>query len=235
MSANLVSSMRGFLQISPTNMSKTIATKHLFFRAPIPLICSILELLRSRNGSEVTPQLNALHDILTDLVNSMRGYLQISPTNINQNIAARHLFFHGISISLIVSILELPRPRNGSGMAPQLNTLHDILPNLVNSMRGFLQISPTNIHKNIATRQVFFWSSIPLICSILELLRLRNGSGMTLQLKALHDILADLVNSMRGFLQISPTNINEKIAIKHLFFHGINTFYLLCSTSLPVR
>jgi hypothetical protein len=32
---------------------------------------------------------------------------------------------------------------------------------------------------------------------------------------------------MRGFLQISPTNINEKISNKHLFLHGINTFYLL--------
>ena len=31
---------------------------------------------------------------------------------------------------------------------------------------------------------------------------------------------------MRGFLQISPTNMNEKIANKHLFFHSINAFHL---------
>jgi hypothetical protein len=46
-------------------------------------------------------------------------------------------------------------------------------------------------------------------------------------LNALHDILADFVNSMRGFLQISPTNMNEKIATKHFFSFFIDTFHLL--------
>ena len=56
--------------------------------------------LRSRNGLEVTPYLKAVHDILADLVNSMRGFLQNLSTS---------------------SFLELLRLMNGSGMAPWLN------------------------------------------------------------------------------------------------------------------
>jgi len=31
---------------------------------------------------------------------------------------------------------------------------------------------------------------------------------------------------MRGFIQISPTNLNEKNATTHSFIQGINTFQL---------
>ena len=68
-SANLVNSMRCLLQIYPSNMNEKLANKHVFFTALIPLMLITLELLRSRNGSEVTPELNGLHDILANLVN----------------------------------------------------------------------------------------------------------------------------------------------------------------------
>ena len=44
---------------------------------------------------------------------------------------------------------------------------------------------------------------------------------------ALDNMLVDLVNSMSGFLQISPANVGKNIAVRHLFSHGINKFYLL--------
>ena len=40
---------------------------------------------------------------------------------------------------------------------------------------------------------------------------------------------------MRGFLQISPTGTYEKIATRHLFFRGINTFHLLHSRDPEVK
>ena len=40
-------------------------------------------------------------------------------------------------------------------------------------------------------------------------------------------MLADLVNSMRGFLQKSPANINKNIATRHVFLQSINTSHLL--------
>ena len=47
---------------------------------------------------------------------------------------------------------------------------------------------------------------------------------MTPWLKDLHDILANLVKSRRGSLQITPTNMNEKM-LAGVFIHCINTFY----------
>ena len=44
--------------------------------------------------------------------------------------------------------------------------------------------------------------------------------------KQFTDILANLVNSMRVFLQTSPTKINENVAGRDLFFQGINPFHL---------
>ena len=46
-------------------------------------------------------------------------------------------------------------------------------------------------------------------------------------LNALHDILANSVNLMRGFLQIFSTGTDKTIAIRYLFSHGINTSHLL--------
>ena len=48
---------------------------------------------------------------------------------------------------------------------------------------------------------------------------------MAASLNDLHDILANLVNSMTGFLQISHIKTTEKITNK-IIFHGINTFRL---------
>ena len=73
----------------------------------------------------------------------------------------------------------------------------------------------------------FFLASIPFICFFLELLPLRNGLGMIPWLNALHDILANLVNEMRGFLQISTTNVNVQNTNTHVFFHCTDTFHLL--------
>ena len=135
-------------------MNKNIAARHSFLSASIPFICSILELLRSRNESGIAALLNTLHDILANLVNSMRGFLQISPTNINENLTAS-IYMILLSIPFTCSVLELLRSRNGSGMTLKLNNLYDILANLVNSMRGFLQIFPTNINKNTNKHLLF--------------------------------------------------------------------------------
>ena len=43
----------------------------------------------------------------------------------------------------------------------------------------------------------------------------------------LHEFLADLVDAMRGFLQISPTNINVKFTSRDGFLQGVNTFHSL--------
>ena len=43
--------------------------------------------------------------------------------------------------------------------------------------------------------------------------------------KRLHDILADLVNSMTGFLQITPTNINEKMPTSIYFSTKREVFF----------
>ena len=61
--------MRVFLQISLTNMNEKIANKHLFFHRINTVDWITFELPRSRTGSEVTPWINALHDILPNLVN----------------------------------------------------------------------------------------------------------------------------------------------------------------------
>ena len=115
--ANLVNSVTGILQITPTKMSKRNATKNLFSMVSIPFIRFILELLRARYRSEMTPELNSLYDILADLVNSMRVFLQISFTNINKEMVPG-IYVLRASIPSIRSFFELVRSRNRSGMTP---------------------------------------------------------------------------------------------------------------------
>ena len=89
-------------------------------------------------------------------------------------------------------------------------------------MRGFLQVSPTDINKNIDTRHLCFHG-----VNTFHLDHLRASEIKELiRSDALHDILANVVKQLTHFLQISPSDVNKKFATTYFFIWGINTFHM---------
>ena len=107
----------------------------------------------------------------------MRHFIQISPADIGRtnSYQAIYLFIWGINTVHMdhIGVSEV-KERIRS------DALHDLLANLVTEITRFLQISPSDVNKKIATTQLFlFGASIPFMLTILELLRSRNGSEVT--------------------------------------------------------
>ena len=144
------------------------------------------------NGSAVTPELNNLHAVLVDLVNSMRVFFQISTNQQNRKyccqafIFSGHQYFHLLHLRISVVQEWIRNDTIAKGLTWYVTKFNHL------NEKFSSNISHHKIEK-ILTRIYFSWYQYLSFAPFQSFW----GQGVDQKwqlLNALHDILASLVN-----------------------------------------